>query len=261
MIGHEEAAPPVPTPESWDSDAEIGGVLIATPCYGGMVTTRYCISAIFTGQELARRGLRWGWATTESESLVQRARNGLAAKMLADQSNTHLVFIDADIEWQPRDVIRLLAHDVDVVCGVYPKKMFPIDYAFLPVIDERGWSTQDPRTGAIEIANAATGFLCIKRGVFERMADAYPSLKYRLRETESEDEIRWTYNFFDCFVDDGILWSEDYGFSRRWRALGGRIWLDPAIRLNHIGSTTYEGDPSRIFRRVGDALPMPQAAE
>ncbi len=250
MIVHDPAAPPIEAPETFSSDAEIGGVMIATPCYGGKVMSRYLISAIYTGVELSRHGIRWCWATTESESLIQRARNGLVAKFMADPLNTHLVFVDADIEWQPRDLVRLLAHDVDVVCGVYPKKMEPIEYAFHVVADPLGRTMQNPRTGAIEIANAATGFLCIKRAVFERMAEAYPQLAYRLAEVTDPEEARWTYNFFDVFIADGTLMSEDYGFCRRWRDIGGQVWMDPRIKLNHVGAKVYEGDPSRIFRRL-----------
>ncbi len=250
MITHVPENPPIEAPETFYSDAEIGGVMIATPCYGGQVTTSYLVSAVFTAQELAKRGVHFVMGTTESESLVQRARNSLVAKFMAHPQFTHMVFVDADIEWRPSDFIRLIAHDVDMICGLYPKKMEPIEYAVHVVPNPMGLTTQNPRTGAIEIANAATGFLCIKRGVFERMAEAYPQLKYSLAEIMDPEEARWTYNFFDVFIDGGTLLSEDYGFCKRWRDIGGRVWMDPRIKLNHVGKKTYEGDPSRIFMRL-----------
>jgi hypothetical protein len=251
VVTHDEDAPALPEPPRWDSEYEVTGVLIGTPCYGGQVTSRYLISAIATAELLTAEGFRHGWATTEGESLVQRARNGIVAKFLANPEASHLVFIDADIEWQPQDVIRLLAHDVDVVCGVYPKKKFPIEYAFHPPLDNGGRTIRDIRTGRIQIDCAATGFLCIKRAVFEKMAAAYPQTKYRISTQEAtDDDNKWMYNFFDVFVEDGILWSEDYGFSRRWRAIGGEIWMDPQIKLNHVGQHVYEGDPTRIFREL-----------
>lgn len=255
MITHVPENDPIEAPETFEADAEIGAVMIATPCYGGKVDAGFCCSLMFTGQELARHGIHHCWATV-SESLIQRARNGLVAKFMANPDATHLVFVDADIEWQAKDLVRLLAHDVDMVCGLYPKKMEPIEYAVHVIPNPMGLTTQNPRTGAILIRNAATGFLCIKRRVFELMAEAYPQLHYRMAEVADPEEARWTYNFFDVFIDEGILLSEDYGFCKRWRDIGGQVWMDPRIKLNHVGSKVYEGDPSRIFRR----LPVKEAA-
>jgi hypothetical protein len=91
------------------------------------------------------------------------------------------------------------------------------------------------------------------------MAEAYPETKYRISTQETTDEDnRWMYNFFDVFVEDGILWSEDYGFSRRWRALGGEIWMDPQIGLNHVGQHVFEGKPQQIYRQLPSARSAPQ---
>lgn len=275
---------PVPKPDGWTTDAEIGTVLIGTPCYGGLVSARYTSSLLGTMRELDRRGIPNGWLTTESESLIQRARNLIAAQFLAEPTTTHLIFIDADIEWEPADIIRLLAHDVDVIGGIYPKKHIrtaaemserevvsqiahlsavldakragramppePPHQADFPlhfVADERGMARRDPRTGRVEIAHAPTGFLCIKRECFQRMIASGQVAKIEAMASVRDEVLPWLYDFFWTGVEDGILWSEDYGFCRRWRGMGGQVWCDPAIKLTHMGMHAYRGDPAILF--------------
>lgn len=245
-VVHLPSAPPVAVPAGWESEAEIGGVMVATPCYGGMVTSPYLDSALGTACELGRQGIAYQWVSVYGESLIHRARNHLAARFLAWPGGTHLIFIDADISWEPGDITRLLAHDVPLVCGVYPKKKYPIEYAFHPLTDDEGRSIRDPRTGRIKIANAATGFLCIKREVFERLKSVCAKIVHA-NECPS-DHLPHLFNFFPAEVEDGILMSEDYGFSRRWRSVGGEVWMDPAIKLTHFGAHPFEGDPTRIYR-------------
>ena len=267
----------------WHSDAEVSGIMIGTPAYGGKVHSRYLTSSIGTSEflnsrlqirdttfieswvqengfptskkDLAKlfleapvgRSIPIAWCVTEGDSLVQRARNTIVAKFMANKSYSHLVFIDSDLEWDPEDVLRLVAHDVDVICGIYPKKMEPVEFPFHPLTNENGLCDRNPVTGAIKIANAPTGFLCVKRVVFERMRKEYPHLKYRLLESTKE-ENEWMHAFFDAYVEDGILWSEDYGFCRRWRAIDGDVWCDPSIKLSHIGQKIYSGSIEDALR-------------
>lgn len=256
MSDHKPAVRASESSPGWHSNAEVTGVMIGTPAYGGMVTTRYLTSALDT-MELLLSTLRTEkgpipihWNLTEGDSLVQRARNSIAAKFMSSRyPMSHFVFIDSDLEWDARDVLKLIAHDVDVVCGIYPKKTEPVDFPFHPLVNEKGASPRNPITGAIQVAHAPTGFLCIKRDVFVKMSKAYPKLKYRLAEA-TEEENKWMYAFFDAYVEDGIMWSEDYGFCKRWREIGGEVWCDPSIRLGHVGSKIYRGS-------IGEQLDTP----
>lgn len=246
--------PPAPAPESDPGafGADVGGVMIGTPCYGGLVTAGYLTSALATRTTLLERGINNCWVTISGESLIQRARNEIAARFLAWEKATHLVFVDADIAWEAEDLVRLLAHDEPVVCGLYPKKTYPLDYAFHPRLDELGQSRTHPRSGAVEIENAATGFLCIKREAFEALKAVCPKIE-RAGQTAPE-HLPHLYNFFPVEVEDGILWSEDYGFCRRWRSLGGKVWADTTIKLTHTGAHAFEGDPSLLCRPAEAAV-------
>jgi hypothetical protein len=226
------------------------GLMVATPCYGGVVTNAYLLSMLRTSATLTGRGIKHEVVTVPGDSLVMRARNALVAVFMAS-AHSHLLFIDADIEWQPEAVLRLLAADKDVICAAYPKKFLPVTYAINLKRDADGRARQCPSSGAVEIMDAAAGFLMIRRAVFERMMAAYPQTRYVPAQGLTVEQGALTYALFDCVVEtiDGAprFLSEDYGFCHRWRAIGGEIWLDPGIRLNHHGTMSYEGDVSTLF--------------
>jgi hypothetical protein len=226
-------------------------VFFATPCYGGLVTDQFFLSIFKASQELVRHGITFRLTTLRNESLVTRARNILSA-MFLDSGATHLFFIDADIEFEPESVIRMLAMDKDIIAGAYPKKALPVQYAM-------NFKYTDPvkkqirvENGAVEVWDASTGFFCIKREVFEKMMVAYPHLHYKNDSNIDPKLQKYCYALFDTMLDadengDNRYLSEDYTFCRLWQKLGGEIWMDPNTRLNHVGSYTFEGDLSKII--------------
>jgi hypothetical protein len=226
-------------------------VFFATPCYGGLVTDQFFLSIFKASQELVRHGITFRLTTLRNESLVTRARNILSA-MFLDSGATHLFFIDADIEFEPESVIRMLAMDKDIIAGAYPKKALPVQYAM-------NFKYTDPvkkqirvENGAVEVWDASTGFFCIKREVFEKMMVAYPHLHYKNDSNIDPKLQKYCYALFDTMLDadengDNRYLSEDYTFCRLWQKLGGEIWMDPNTRLNHVGSYTFEGDLSKLI--------------
>ena len=224
-------------------------IFFATPCYGGLLTDQFFISMFKTTQELMKLGINFRLTTLRNESLIPRARNMLTA-MFLDSECTHLMFIDADIEWDAEAIIRMLAMDKDMVCGAYPKKTLPIDYAInLKFVDnDRKQVRMD--NGAVEVLDASTGFMMIKRKVLEKMMQQYPELHYKNDSALDPRYNKYCYSFFDTMhdPDDNRYLSEDYTFCRRWQALDGSIWIDPNTRLNHVGSYTFEGDVSKMFQ-------------
>lgn len=230
------------------------GLMLATPCYGGVVTNAYFLSMMRTSAVLMSKGVTHEVVTVPGDSLVTRARNSLLAVFMASP-HSHLLFIDADVEWQPDSVLRLLAADKDMICGAYPKKVQPPTYAVNLKHDGDGRVRQCPSSGAVEILDAAAGFLMIRRPAIERMIAAYPQTRYVASQGLTVEQSAFTHALFDCVLEtvDGVprYLSEDFGFCQRWRAIGGEIWLDPTIKLNHHGAMAYEGDVSRLFRTDG----------
>ena len=211
-------------------------LLIATHTHGS-VTPAYCQSLATATAFLAAHGIPHAVMLFE-DSLVDRGRDRAAATLL-ESDCTHLLFIDADIEFRPEDVIKLLAADKDFMVGAYRKKNERGEFAvsFLP--DAGVHLDQCPETGAVKIARGGTGFMMLKREVFERLAAAMPEIAYH--DYGAGGAPRPMHAFFEHVVRDGRRWSEDYTFCERWRAIGGDVWLHPFIELGHWGPHPWRG--------------------
>jgi len=210
-----------------------------TPCYGGQIT-EVCFSSYLQWTIFALQNkLDFQIDTLSNESNVNRARNSCAAKFLSGDA-THLMFVDADIQFNPRDIARLVEHDKDIVGGIYPQKTLPPKM----VINTLDNSKQEGNL--LEVGTLGTGFMLVKRGVFEQMiaAGATPySDDIGLSDTENNNQ----YDFFNCTIDsNGRYLTEDWSFCRKWRELGGAIWADTTVALAHVGYYRFQPDMGAI---------------
>lgn len=223
-------------------------IFFATPCYGGLITDQFFLSMFKTTQTLIQHGINFRLTTLRNESLITRARNILTA-MFLESNCTHLMFIDADIEWESEAIIRMLAMDKPIIAGAYPKKTLPIDYAINLKFVDRERKQVRVENGAVEVLDASTGFFMIRRDTIEKMIEAYPELYYINDSSIDPKFNQYCYSLFDTIhdPDDNRYLSEDYTFCRRWQKIGGEIWLDPNTKLNHVGSYTFQGDVNKIF--------------
>lgn len=231
-------------------------LLIATHTHGS-VTPAYAQSLALTTAYLACHGVPHV-AVMFEDSLVDRGRDRAAAAML-ENDFSHLLFLDADIEFKPEDVIRLLAADKDLIVGAYRKKNERNEFAvsFLPDACEH--LEECPDTRAVKIARAGTGFMLIKRCVFERMAEAMPEIEYD-DVSKGGDETRIMHAFFEHIVRNRRRWSEDYTFCERARSIGFDVWLDPYITLGHWGAHVWRGSILDFLQDVDEAKAEKSAA-
>ena len=156
------------------------------------------------------------------------ARDEIAKHFLASGAE-RLVFIDEDITWGAGDLTRLLSHDVDLVGGCYRLKQEKEAY---PIRWLGGVEPANPGNDLIEVDGLPTGFLSIRRTVFEKMYAAHPERKYKNAGNEYHGYFAMPYG-----------WGEDLQFCRDWRALGGKVWLDPTLNLtHHAGPHSYHGN-------------------
>jgi len=223
-------------------------IFFATPCYGGMVTDQFFLSMFRTSQTFMQHGINFRITTLRNESLITRGRNILTA-MFLESDCSHLMFIDADIEFQADDLLRMMAYDKPIMAAAYPKKALPIQYAINFKFINQEKKQIRIENGAVEVLDASTGFFLVKREVVEKMMQAYPELHYRNDSNIDEKFNKYCYSFFDTIHDpeDNRYLSEDYTFCRRWQKLGGEIWLDPNTKLNHVGTHSFEGDVTKII--------------
>lgn len=209
------------------------------PCYGGQINEGCFISMLKYMATAQRLGLNFTIDTMVNESLVTRARNSLVAKMLYfEPKSTHLMFVDADIGFEPEEIFKLILSDKDVVGGLYPKKALPISYVVNKVPNAK------KQGNLVEVMNLGTGFMLVKREVLEKMIETHPEWHYQDNIGLDPKYAPFKYALFDTEIDPETkeLLSEDYLFCKRWREMGGHIWADLSITLTHMGYHSFRGD-------------------
>jgi hypothetical protein len=230
------------------------------------MSVQYLTSILSLQSACIQRGVDLSVDFIGNESLVHRARNILAARFLKSQA-THLLFIDADIGFNPETVFRLLDFDKDVVTAVYPKKF--IDWKTVQTYLEKGSpsaerleqvgvdfninlrKTETAQNGFVPVLDSATGFMLIKRDLLQCMSDKYRDELYCVNDILGTSASVPDYvAVFDCMIDpeNRRYLSEDFAFCRRVQQMGGEIWADIASPLGHIGNMLYEGDIRHRFQ-------------
>ncbi len=209
-------------------------VHIAMPCYGGMLTESTFMSFIKWANTARQLGIDWTLETMVNESLISRARNTLTAKFLEQEGATHLFFVDADIGWEPWHLLVLLNRDVDVIGGLYPMKTMPIKW----VVNGFEGAEEGPDQ-LQEVSKAGTGFLLMKRHVFEKL-NSHPAVKPYKNDIGLDPKYdKHLKTYFDTAVRQGRYYSEDWTFCENWRDLGGKVWVDKRVLLRHSGSYVF----------------------
>src|ERR1700733_5513492 len=161
-------------------------LVVATPCFGGQVSSIYA-SSVFRLQSAlrAKSNAELKVLLRDGDALITRARANLVTQFLDDPSTTHFLFVDADIGFTPDQVFRLIESGADVVAGVYPIKRVNWDKAKRMLESSRPKPSaaldyvleiDDPDrvvvvNGFTRVRYAGTGFLMIRRHVFERMCE------------------------------------------------------------------------------------------
>lgn len=268
------------TIDSYLQTNEFPCLYILTPCYGGLCYTTYTRSIMNTVERLKQYNIDIHVEFCNSDSLVSRARNNLIAKAMKNPKTTHIMFIDADITWNPEDIIKLLISNKDLCGGVYPLKKYNWERLMKSSSGERDtevlsrWMDKKDQSifknmisdndflqhkmltynlnyvdkkieikdNMTEVRHIATGFMMMKRNVIEKMMEGFPYTKY----TDDigflkGNENDFAYALFDCGVENNHYLSEDWMFCERWRKLGGSIHVDVTINLIHTGTEHYNG--------------------
>ena len=254
---------------------------ILTPCFGSVCFVNYVDCLMKTVQVFRELDFPLQVEFCKNDSLVSRARNNLVARAMADPETTHIMFIDNDITWNPLDILKLIISNKPLIGGAYPLKAYQWDKLANPKTGEfdgmsmKSWIEKknahpifktmvDDKSmiqynmlkyninyltnnltiqgNVTKVKHLATGFMMIQRTLLEQMMKTFPSTKYVddvgfLRTHEND----FAYALFDCGVEEGHYFSEDWMFCKRWTKLGGDIWLDVSINLIHTGIEDYKG--------------------
>ena len=231
-------------------------LFLATPCYGGLCLEKYMTSMIKLQLLLLEEGIQMYLDTTENESLVHRARNVSVGRFMQKTDCEYFMFIDADVDFEPKAVVRLIksGHDLSVSC--YPKKVVmwdqaaeavkkgdtrPMEMVSSSLVINFGAQHRQVSKGFIEILDGPTGFMMIKRSVFKTLEEKFPELICK-NDHQNRDFDEY-HACFDCMIDpkNKRYLSEDYAFCRRWQQVGGKIYADVNTTLGHVGNLPFSG--------------------
>lgn len=244
-------------------------LFVATPMYGGQCAGLFCRSMSDLTALCVKYGIEMRFYALFNESLITRARNYCVDEFLRS-GFSHLLFLDSDIGFNANDVIAMLAlqsddTEYDILAAPYPKKTiswekiklavdkgladdnpavlerFVGDYVFNPIASHN----QIPISEPAQIMETGTGFMMIKRNVFEKYEAAYPEYHYKPDHVRSEhfDGSREIMAYFDCIIDPDSkrYLSEDYMFCQNVRKIGCKVWLCPWISTQHVGMMVFGG--------------------
>jgi hypothetical protein len=233
-------------------------VHICMPCYGGNLTEACFMSYIKWANTCRQLGIEWTVETMTNESLISRARNTLTAKFLATEGSTHLMFIDADIGWEPWHLLLLLNQRQDVIGGLYPMKSLPVKWCVNGIPGQEGGQPDNPNL--VEVTKTGTGFLLIKREVFEKL-NGHPATKPFTNDIGLDPALNvHMKTYFDTAVREGRYYSEDWTFCENWRDLGGQVFIDKRILLKHVGTYVFDAQTQDKLYQDLHALAHPKVA-
>ena len=253
---------------------------ILTPCFASLCYVNYVYCLMNTVELFRKLNIPLKVEFCKNDSLVSRARNNLIARAMTDKDATHFLFIDNDISWDPTDILKLIIADKDLVGGIYPLKNYDweklvkdnanpynsnIVQSWIKKKNESQLNGLIPDAAMIQhnllrynvnylgncleidnnlakVKHLATGFMLIRRNLLTAMMKAFPSTKYIddvnfLRPEEND----MAFALFDCGVEEGHYFSEDWLFCSRWSKMGGEIFIDVSINLTHTGIEDYRG--------------------
>jgi len=220
-------------------------VMIGLPSYDYKVSSKLAISLASFCVQATQHGVDVQICNISGCSVVSRVRNLIATDLLNSEC-TDLMFIDSDINFNAEDIFRLMAWNSDPKKGIV---------AGIPVARKKGqvyFSTLDTdeddsifmdKMGLVRAKRVATAFMMIRREVFEKLAEAHPEWLYHDEKKEGDK----TYCFFDFELKDGHYIGEDYLFCDRAREQGFEVWIDPTIKLGHMGVHEFESSFGEEF--------------
>jgi hypothetical protein len=234
---------------------------IGTPMYGGMCTSEYTQSLLHLSEGVIGSGNKITTIFLGNESLIQRGRNTISYHFLNTDA-THLMFIDADIKFNPNDIAKMIAADKELIIGPVPLK--GIDWKQVRKAALSDKEELYSHTGVFninhlpnhymidkdqpfEIEHGGGAFMLIKREVFEKLIPYTPKYTNGGHSVPQDSEV---YDFFRVEINPNTqhLLSEDYFFCESYRKIGAKVWCAPWCESGHFGSYLFNGNYSEYSK-------------
>tara|TARA_R110000824_G_scaffold374895_1_gene565566 strand:- start:9 stop:713 length:705 start_codon:yes stop_codon:yes gene_type:complete len=219
---------------------------MAMPCYD-MVKINTMISMVKLVAQLTKAGIKMEVNTMKSPYIAY-ARNILTARFVESQYD-YLLFIDADVEFEPECPLRMLVAQKDIVCTPYRiKTNDPAQVKYTTTVKDMQNVPILPG-GLVEILQGPAGMMMIHRRVFEKLMKERPELEIKTQQHKDlfPKNLK-IFSFWDCTFKDGIWTGDDIAFCNLARSVGFKLYANIESPLTHHGSYGYQGRYGEGFK-------------
>jgi hypothetical protein len=205
--------------------------MIATPSYSGDVSAFYADSLTNTVKKLNNSEVEICHQFLVYQPVIQYARNTLVKQFL-ESDNDEIIFIDSDQAWEPEDLIKLIHSDKDFIGVAVHLKTHDERY------NVRFIDNNIDSKGLLLVESVGTGFLKVSRNAMQKISDLSTEYEY--------NGIKY-YSVFELDIIDGQAITEDFVFCKKWKDLGGDIYIDTTLKSFHIGKDMWASDIQRYL--------------
>ena len=226
---------------------KIPSVFVSLPAYDTMqVPTCLSLVKLFNKFTLAKIKAEIG---TFKCPYVSYGRNVLTALFL-ESGFDYQLFVDADLEFEPEVVGRMILAKKDAICVPYRKKTQDQVLKFSIEFNDPTNIEVDEK-GIVELKMGPAGLTLIHRSVYEKLIKDNPDLKIKQKEIISEKANSYFYNFWDTtFTKDGTWWGEDVNFCNLIKKSGFKFYGVVDGQTTHYGSHGWTGSLKDGFKKA-----------
>ena len=240
-------------------------IFVATPVHSE-VSIHYTQSLLKFQQECMQSGILVSFSLLKS-SLVTQGRNLSVSNFLEECEKvpyTHFLFIDSDIEFSFKTIMKMVVADKELIAAPYPLKHIDWDkvasriktrniedgktmshHGFTWPVKIEDRSEIQVINGVAEVSHAPTGCMLIKKQVFEKMIKAFPDKRISQPTIINGKQVekKYFYNFFDTYHEPETkrYYGEDFGFCKRWAEIGGKCHILVDDYITHVGEYKFTG--------------------
>lgn len=225
--------------------SDITGIMIAVPCYGARIEMETCESIFSTTQMLGAMQIPTQLTWQGAADIVE-VRNSITTIWYESQKQcSHMLFIDADMQFSPWLIRDMLAFDQPITGCIYAKRKFPME--IVGRLFPENNSADKVKDGFLEVAGVGGGVLLIRRDAIDTIVEKFPDIVYTdeiaghpAADAMKDFGVTRMIRPFDRIKSDrGLPYAEDMSFCKRWRDCGGKVWANVEHIINHIGRQDF----------------------
>lgn len=217
-------------------------VFIAIPAYTGQIHLGTMRAIIADMLAFADRGDKVTIFDESGNAMIGDCRAVIVADFLASDG-TDLIFVDSDVTWEAGTLLKLVDYDADCVAAIYPQRKDPVAFC-VSYLDGEELREAPGHPGLLEVKGVPAGCLKLTRAMLEKMVAQYSDTEFYCQAAPNEKA--WA--LFDPYRIGRLKFGEDYSFCNRWRDIGGKVFVDPEIKMGHCGYKTFIGSLGEWLR-------------